>query len=111
MFLPRSERSSPSLIRRSRMSIRHARSRRSSSNRSSRLIHDRSDATPGSGMSARDGGTGTGRFRSYPSGRSVAYTQDDAGRVTAVGSYASGIQYAPHGGLAQLQLGNSLWET
>ena len=60
----------------------------------------------------------------YPSGRSVSYGYDLAARVTEVSGTKGGqalhytsadpdhkIQYAPHGAPAQLQLGNSLWET
>jgi YD repeat-containing protein len=47
----------------------------------------------------------------YPSGRSVGYTQDAAGRISAVGAYATNIEYAPHGAVKQIALGNGLVET
>ncbi len=52
----------------------------------------------------------------YPSGRIVTTAMDDAGQISSVGSlsnpipYAASIQYAPHGGVASLMLGNHLWE-
>jgi len=52
----------------------------------------------------------------YPSGRVVTAELDGAGRINSLGSpsnqtpYARSIQYAPHGGIASLQLGNGLWE-
>ncbi|HBY62863.1 MAG TPA: hypothetical protein DEH78_23825, partial [Solibacterales bacterium] len=54
----------------------------------------------------------------YPSGKKINYAFDSAGRVTEVASpatagptYAASIQYAPHGALKQLTLGNSLVES
>ena len=59
----------------------------------------------------------------YPSGKTVSYCFDSAYRPVGVrtgsgsctpgtaGVYAGNGSYAPHGALAQLQLGNSLWET
>ena len=58
--------------------------------------------------------------QTYPSGRSVKYTLDDAGRVKTVSdgttTYAdmpasAGHAYAPDGRLEQMKLGNNLWET
>lgn len=50
----------------------------------------------------------------YPSGRVVNATLDVAGRVTGVAgskSYATSIQYASHGAMKSLTLGNGLVET
>ena len=58
--------------------------------------------------------------QTYPSGRTVRYDVDDAGRVTTVAAgtrtYADmtatvGHAYAPDGRLQQMKLGNNLWET
>ena len=58
--------------------------------------------------------------QTYPSGRTVSYGVDDAGRVTTVAAgtrtYADmtatvGHAYAPDGRLQQMKLGNNLWET
>ena len=64
--------------------------------------------------------------QTYPSGRSVEYTLDDAGRVKTVSdgtttsddattyadmSVTAGHAYAPDGRLRQMLLGNGLWET
>ena len=58
--------------------------------------------------------------QTYPSGRRVDYTVDDAGRVKTVSdgttTYAdmpanAGHAYAPDGRLQQMKLGNNLWET
>jgi RHS repeat-associated protein len=50
----------------------------------------------------------------YPSGRTITTTYDAAARVSTVKgvslSYASGLQYAAHGGVAQATLGNNLTE-
>jgi RHS repeat-associated protein len=50
----------------------------------------------------------------YPSGRTVTYAQDDAGRVVQVQDgaklYAQGIGYTAHGAITQMQLGNGLVE-
>lgn len=60
----------------------------------------------------------------YPSGRVVASEYDEAGRLagvknSATGNYYAGgaatdstnrVQYAPHGEVSQLRLGNTLWE-
>ena len=50
----------------------------------------------------------------YPSGRTITYTQDDAGRVVQVQDaakiYAQGIGYTAHGAITQMQLGNGLVE-
>ena len=55
----------------------------------------------------------------YPSGRQVATQYDAAGRVSkltgAVGgqqaAYINQISYAPHGGVALMQMGNNLWRS
>jgi RHS repeat-associated protein len=53
----------------------------------------------------------------YPSGRTLIYTPDSAGRVTSVQNegtgtyYAKGITYTPAGGIAAVPLGNGLTET
>jgi len=56
----------------------------------------------------------------YPSGRQVQTTFDSGGRASAVSqmvnnspvkNYASGISYAPHGGIRSLTLANGLVET
>lgn len=57
-----------------------------------------------------------GRLRSetYPSGRVVATTYDQAGRISGVqGARASlgSISYMPHGAVTSARLGNGLWET
>ena len=58
--------------------------------------------------------------QTYPSGRTVNYATDNAGRVTQVAAgtriYAdmtgvTGHAYAPDGRLRQMKLGNNLWET
>ena len=61
--------------------------------------------------------------QTYPSGRTVNYDVDDAGRVTKVAAgirtYAGmtpidgvvGHAYSPDGRLRQMKLGNNLWET
>jgi RHS repeat-associated protein len=54
----------------------------------------------------------------YPSQRQVTYSLNAAGQITQVQngtstsspSYASGIQYAPHGAIQQMTLGNQLIE-
>jgi YD repeat-containing protein len=50
----------------------------------------------------------------YPSGRTITYTQDDAGRVVQVQDaakiYAQGIGYTAHRAITQMQLGNGLVE-
>jgi RHS repeat-associated protein len=60
----------------------------------------------------------------YPSGRTILTQYDAAGRIAGVknagtGAYYAGgqptdaanrIQYAPHGGIGSLRLGNGLWE-
>ena len=60
------------------------------------------------------------KSQTYPSGRTVTYTLDDAGRVKTVSdgttTYAdmpasAGHAYAPDGRLQQMKLGNNLWET
>ena len=60
------------------------------------------------------------KSQTYPSGRRVDYTVDDAGRVKTVSdgttTYAdmpasAGHAYAPDGRLQQMKLGNNLWET
>ena len=60
------------------------------------------------------------KSQTYPSGRTVSYGVDDAGRVTTVAAgtrtYAdmtgvTGRAYAPDGRLRQMKLGNNLWET
>ena len=43
----------------------------------------------------------------FPSGRTVNTTFNDRGLPTGVGSYATGATYWPHGGLNQVNLGNS----
>ena len=57
--------------------------------------------------------------QTYPSGRRVDYTVDDAGRVERVSdgtttyadmSATAGHAYAPDGRLQQMKLGNNLWE-
>jgi hypothetical protein len=58
------------------------------------------------------------RTLTYPSQRQVTYSLDTAGRINQVQnltgggapSYASGIQYAPHGAVQQMTLGNQLVE-
>jgi len=47
----------------------------------------------------------------YPSTRLLSYGYDAAGRVNQVGSYATGIQYAAHGAVSQMTLGNGVVET
>jgi len=55
----------------------------------------------------------------YPSGKTVNYAADDAGRVNRVSTsgttYAdltfSSVPFTPDGRIAQLKLGNGLWET
>lgn len=52
----------------------------------------------------------------YPSGRVVNTSFDDAGRALTVSggpsvTYASDLEYAPHGALTQLKLGNGAFET
>jgi hypothetical protein len=47
----------------------------------------------------------------YPSGRAVNYCSDAAGRVKEVTGYATGIQYAPHGAVSEMTLGNGVVET
>ncbi|MBS1830258.1 MAG: RHS repeat protein, partial [Acidobacteria bacterium] len=55
----------------------------------------------------------------YPSGRVLTYSRDGAGRWQGVSgtkdgietSYGSGAQYAAHGGMKQLTVGNGLLET
>src|SRR5205823_1560053 len=47
----------------------------------------------------------------YPSGRTISYGVDSAGRISSVGSYATGIVYAPHGGIRQMTLGSKLEQT
>ena len=50
----------------------------------------------------------------YPSGRSITYTYDVAGRILSVGgpkTYASGLSYASFGGLQSMQYGNNVVET
>ncbi len=61
---------------------------------------------------------GTLQTQTYPSGLKVAYQYDAAGRLKTVGKttvgaedYASGIGYAPHGGMKALKLGNGLYES
>ena len=63
---------------------------------------------------------GAPKTQTYPSGRTVSYGVDDAGRVTTVAAgtrtYADmtatvGHAYAPDGRLQQMKLGNNLWET
>ena len=44
----------------------------------------------------------------YPTGRKVSYTHDRAGRPSGAGGYATGIQYAPHGAVEQMTMGNGL---
>ncbi len=60
------------------------------------------------------------KTQTHPSGRSVKYTLDDAGRVEDVSdgtttyadmSATAGHAYAPDGRLRQMMLGNGLWET
>ena len=63
------------------------------------------------------------KSQTYPSGRTVSYDVDNAGRVTKVAAgsrtYAGmtrmdgviGDAYAPDGRLRQMKLGNNLWET
>jgi len=50
----------------------------------------------------------------YPSGRTLTYAQDDAGRVIQVQDgvkpYGQGMNYTAHGAIAQMQLGNGLVE-
>ena len=46
----------------------------------------------------------------YPSGRTLNLTFNDRGLPTSVGSYATGATYWPHGGLNQVNLGNTLKE-
>ena len=55
--------------------------------------------------------------QTYPSGLLVKTCYDAAGRISGVSdnatpaaSYASGFGYAPHGALAELKLGNNLYE-
>ena len=55
--------------------------------------------------------------QTYPSGLTVKTCYDAAGRISGVSdnatpaaSYASGFDYAPHGVLAELKLGNNLYE-
>ena len=48
---------------------------------------------------------------SYPSGRSVSYSFDPAGRVSAVAGYASSVAYAPQGAIAQVALANGVVES
>ena len=59
------------------------------------------------------------KSQTYPSGRTVTYTLDDAGRVKTASdgttTYAdmpasAGHAYAPDGRLQQMKLGNNLWE-
>ena len=55
----------------------------------------------------------------YPSGRVLTTTFDAANRPQAVSGtlgslttpYASGVSYAPHGGLAKYEFGNHIWRT
>jgi len=54
---------------------------------------------------------GSVKTLSYPSGRSVAYEYDQAGRVNAVAGYASSVAYAPQGALAQMALANGVVES
>jgi RHS repeat-associated protein len=50
----------------------------------------------------------------YPSGRTLTYAQDDAGRVVEVKEgerrYARDVSYTAHGAMAQMKLGNELVE-
>jgi RHS repeat-associated protein len=53
----------------------------------------------------------------YPSGRTLLRGTDAAGRISSISApatnavpYAEGIQYAPHGGISDLRLGNGLWQ-
>jgi len=51
----------------------------------------------------------------YPSNKTYATAYDIAGRIAGVTGpgnkvYADSFTYAPHGGLAQMRLGNQLWE-
>jgi RHS repeat-associated protein len=62
---------------------------------------------------------GNRTFTTYPSGRTVKTGWDRASRVASVQQMAPVIldpfawkaQYAPHGAIRQLQLGNGLWES
>ena len=53
--------------------------------------------------------------QTYPSGRTVTYPVDDAGRVDSVTSgtttYANPTAYTADGRVSKMQLGNTLWET
>ena len=55
------------------------------------------------------------KSQTYPSGRTVTYAVDDAGRVDSVMSgtttYADPTAYTADGRVSQMQLGNTLWET
>ena len=51
----------------------------------------------------------------YPSGNVIDYTYDRMGRPTSAAqpagpSYVTSVDYAPHGAVQELQLGNGLWE-
>ena len=55
--------------------------------------------------------------QTYPSGLEIETCYDDAGRIKGVSdsattatTYASGFGYAPHGAVAELKLGNNLYE-
>ena len=70
--------------------------------------------TNSSGMSYTYNSAGMMTSMIYPSGKTVTYSPDGAGRVQLVSgavSYASGIAYAPHGGITSLKLGNNLYES
>ena len=58
---------------------------------------------------------GAMKSQTYPSGRTVTYAVDDAGRVDSVMSgtttYADPTAYTADGRVSQMQLGNTLWET
>jgi YD repeat-containing protein len=57
--------------------------------------------------------------QTYPSGRVISFTPDNAGRLKTVSgvkdgigvNYSENIQYASHGGISQTPLGNGLIET
>jgi YD repeat-containing protein len=75
-----------------------------------------SQSTPATGAQTRSFGygydsNGSLALHSYPTGTLVQYEPNALGQATRAGSYATGVQYYPNGGIKQFTYGNGIAHT
>jgi RHS repeat-associated protein len=82
-----------------------------------RVLHtaETVESNPAYAMSYQYNLAGALTSETYPSNKTYATSYDIAGRIAGVTGpnnkvYADSFSYAPHGGMAQMRLGNGLWE-